>query len=114
MLKWGVVALVLATTVAQAEERQLKGGEIAPFLIGHQFKLVRPKIDSDVRHAYLDGGKIDYIVDGAANPGTWVIESDKMCWTFAGMDTPDCWDVFVDGRTLTLRAGIQWVLERVE
>jgi hypothetical protein len=113
-MKWSGVALVLMTLSAQAEERQVKGAEIMSVLGGRSFVLVRPKIDGDVRHYYSTDGVMQYIVDGTPQPGKWTIEADKMCWTFAGMDKPDCWDVFVDGRSLRLSGLVQWGLERVE
>jgi hypothetical protein len=109
-----VLFSALSLGAAQAEERQLKGAEIVPMLTGSTYKLVRPKIDRDIRHVYKPDGKIDYVVDGVANPGAWLIQNEQMCWQFAGMNTPDCWDVFVDGQTLRLFGMVQWVLEKAE
>jgi hypothetical protein len=113
-MKWLVACVTIVTSPAQAAEQQLRGEAIKNHLGGRSFVLVRPQIDSDVRHYYSTDGVMQYIVDGTPQTGKWSVEADKMCWIFDGMEKPDCWEVFVDGKTLRLFGLVQWVLEKVE
>jgi hypothetical protein len=116
MIRISFIALMALSLPAHAEGQQIKGSAITDALLGKTFRLVKPKTDSDIRHVYLPDGKIDYVVDGVANPGTWVVQNDQMCWSFTGMDKPDCWTVIIDGTSLALmmESGFNWGLEEVK
>jgi hypothetical protein len=96
-------ALLLMAHPALAEERKLNGAEIEAALTDHTFRGDdRGKVTEQI---FQKGGSTYYSVDGNQSQGIWRVTGDQYCSKWPPSDSWACYDVTVDGETLTFISG---------
>lgn len=103
MLLLSRLALVSALTLPLAAHAQelAKGADITAAIAGNTVQ--GSMLASG---AYTEFYAADGTIKGADYTGTWSVEGDKMCFNYG--ETPDCWNVRIDGEAVT------WVQDGVD
>ena len=96
-------SLMLAPAGAHAAERKLGGAEIQTLLADHSFT------GSDSGHQseqiFRASGSTVYSVDNNPSQGFWKVMGDQYCSQWPPHDAWSCYDVTVDGDTVTFISG---------
>src|SRR4051794_35895761 len=94
------VCLALSHSAASAAEsfRQLRGIDIKARFVGREFT-------DEVHWALVFGrdGSLSSFEMGAAGKGTWKVEKDELCMTYA-REARRCYQVWVSGKSVQLRS----------
>ena len=98
----GLACLAAATLAASAaaEEKfqKLKGGQI-------RAKLAGMELTDNVhwRDLYQRNGTVMSTSMGRKRTGKWQVEDDQLCIEFEKEPVPECYDVWLSGKTVELR-----------
>ena len=96
-----ITAAALALPFAVQAQDLAKGAEITAALTD---KTVQGSMSAS--GAYTEFYGADGTIKAKDYTGTWAVEDDKMCFSYG--EAPDCWDVRIDGETVT------WVKDGVD
>lgn len=91
-MRWLVIVLVLAASVAHADERRLSGDDISTLL---------PEIvavGETTRQTFETSGHTDYHDGQRLTAGRWRVQNDSYCSTWPPGDRWRCYHVHVDNR----------------
>ena len=98
------VALLLALTLAfthpaLAGERKFTGAEIKAELTGHVF--ISETDGRKTEQDFMASGSTMYTDGGNVSQGLWEVRGDQYCSQWPPHEAWACYDVTVDGQTLT-------------
>lgn len=97
-----ILALGFASLPALAEERKLAGPEIRQLLSGHTLK--GSSDGGDWTQDFDPAGRTTYSQGNSNSPGTWEVRGDQYCSTWPPNPNRSCYDVTMDGSTITFIA----------
>jgi hypothetical protein len=96
-----ILAVAILGSSAAAEEKfqKLKGGQI-------RAKLAGMELTDNVhwRDFYQRNGTMMSISMGRKRTGKWLVENDQLCIEFEKEPIPECYDVWLSGKTVELRS----------
>lgn len=92
------VATLGASAAAEEKFQKLKGGQI-------RAKLADMELTDNVhwRDFYQRNGTVMSTSMGRKRTGKWQIEDDQLCIEFEKGPVPECYDVWLSGKTVELR-----------
>jgi hypothetical protein len=94
------IAFGMASLDAQAAEtfRKLSGHQIVEALAGMQFG-----DEAHWREVYERNGALRNYRMGRERLGKWHVDNGRLCLAFPSENTGDCFDVWIDGKTIEMR-----------